>query len=260
MAEAVKIAGIRASSLPMMFACLRSLQYKEGSVSNEYADTGSLIHLGIHAFHKLNHIDSALAVMASSTDFPEANASKAAHHFRRYTETHTQWGAVKETEYPIAFKLAPAAFDPTQEEILIEGTTDQIRETSGLIAVDTKTGSKPIKWMMRHYAPQICAYQFGVWNAFGIKPHAAILRTQDYLQGGKVFHPVPWGWDTVIDVMESVKVFIALHRLGLKIAISGDHCDYCPAGGIENCSIGETRKDVKRYALPVATSIEDLFK
>ena len=258
----MKIKGVRASSLPTLFACMKSLEYKESGVSNEYADTGSLIHKGIQAFHVLNNIDAALAVMATvhHRDFPEANGPKAAHHFRRYTETHQRWGAVKQSERSIAFTLAPCAIDPTKEEIVIEGTLDQIRTPGvGEVVVDMKTGSNPIKWMMRHYMPQLCAYQYGYFIETGIQPQAAILRTQDFLQGGNVYHPVPWTWDTVINTMENVKTLIALFRLGLQISSPGDHCEYCPAGGIENCSVNAKPVEKGRYALPLATSIEDLL-
>jgi len=254
--------GIRASLLPTLFTCIRSLDYLEDKVSNEYAETGSLIHCGIEALHKLKSIDSALAVMAvKQSDYPEANGAKAVHGFRRYAEEQQQWGSVSETEYPIAFTLAPSPIDPTKEEIVIEGTLDQVRVANGIETVaDAKTGSKSIKWMTRHYAPQLAAYQYGWFVASGRKPHATIIRTQDALSGGgKFWHPVPWGWDTVLDIMDAVRTLVALRRLGLKIATGGDHCEWCPAGGIENCSIG-AKKEKGKYALPVATSIEDLFK
>lgn len=259
--DAKPMKGIRASALPGLFSCIRSLQYREGSVSNEYADTGSLIHAGIEAFHKLTSIDAALAVMAvRQSDFPEANAPKAAHHFRRYTETEKRWGTVTGNEMPIAFKLDPAPFDTTKEAIAIDGTLDQIRLAGEQeTVVDAKTGAKPIKWMMRHYAPQLCAYQYGYYIATGRKPHAAILRTADFLSGGNVYHPVEWSWDTVLDVMNTVRVLVGLHRMGLKLATPGEHCDYCPAQALAVCSINAKPTEKGRYALPVATRIEDLF-
>lgn len=258
---ASKVKGIRASSLPLLFQCIRALDYKEFAMSNKYAETGSLIHLGIEAYHKLLSVDAALAVMATKqTDYPEASGTKAAHAFRRYTEEQHRWGCIKGTEQAIAFELAPAPFDPTQEKIIIEGTLDQIRDNGTTIIADTKTGSKPIKWMFRHYAPQLAAYQYGYYHTTGIKPHAAIIRTADFLQGGDIFHPVPWRWETVIDMMDTVRTLIALYRMGLKIATPGEHCEWCPAVGIEHCGTGKPPEDKNRIALPQVKSIEDLFK
>jgi hypothetical protein len=124
---------LRASSLPALAQCGLSLVMRAEvpGDSGEAADTGSLIHVGIKGYHKSGESPGVgMAVMAAhAREFPRANSAKARRHFEAYCEKQKDaWGKVILCEEPIKLRLPPAESDPTQEEIVISGTLDQVRD------------------------------------------------------------------------------------------------------------------------------------
>lgn len=233
---------LRASSLVKLAQCGLQLTMIDGH-SNEPAETGSLVHLGIKAYHTLQKDkNAALAVMASSgKKFPLANPTKAKTHFTKYCDKEHQWGNVIECEREIRFTL-PAIEGP---EIVVIGTLDQIRDSDGLTVIDVKTGSKPASEMMQLYGPQLAAYQIGASLLYPEKAiRAAILRTLDLVTGGRVLYPMPWTLGQCWDILAFVAHDVAQVRRGLRVPRAGKHCDYCPAQNIGNCIAGRVPVDI----------------
>lgn len=226
--------------------------------SNQWAETGSLTHAAIEAYHKTGSEAVANVVMAHKRkEYPLADAGKAATHFRRYVQEQAAWGEVIEgsNETKVVARLAPTEDDPTQEEIWLSGTIDHVRVRGADCVCDIKTGSKPAAEMINVHAPQLAAYQLGWYQRTGNKPSAAIIRTVSLQTGGIAFLPCPWSFETALLILDSVRHFVAQVRRSQRIALSGKHCDYCPAGGIAFCQTGTRAKPAATHDVRDAATL-----
>jgi hypothetical protein len=212
--------------------------------AGEPAQTGSLIHLGISAYHDCSDKQVAEGFMvAQAAKFPAASISKARRHLAAYcTRERAQWGTVIHNEKRVQFTLDPHPTDKTREEIYIEGTLDQIRgrtvDGGRMIysLVDMKTGMMRAEKMLHYYTFQLAAYRWGAWREYKIKcDEVYILRTTDFIGGGPVMHPVSWTFDDTIKILEVVRLRVAEIRNGLWAPTPGDHCNYCRARSITAC-------------------------
>lgn len=235
---------IRASSLVNLAQCAPSVSLRAAvNESGEAAETGSVIHAGVQAYHQTNSENIALAVMAGSMQkFPRANSAKAKLHVQSYVRRQAkEWGKVIECESKARFTLPPHPLDPTQKEITIIGTRDQLREHADgtLVLVDIKTGAKKPEDLLHFYAPQIAAYQYDTVLKYpGRTVKAAILRTADFIYGGPIFHYARWDQSQLLDILDFIRVEVAQVRAGFRVRRPGTHCNYCPARSIHNCSRG----------------------
>jgi hypothetical protein len=207
---------------------------------NEWAQTGNLTHIAIDAFHKLGSVDTALFCLQSArAQYPIGNAQQAANYFDLYIARQAQWGEVVATERKVTCKIPPHETDPTQEEIIIKGTLDQVRLRHGTHWVcDIKTGAVPGKEMVNYFAPQLAAYQLGA-AGLGYTPSlGAIIRLQDFRTGGDVFRECGWPYESVLQILDPVRIFVAQVRAGKTLRIGGKHCEWCQYQSIGNCTQG----------------------
>lgn len=229
------------------------------------AQSGSLTHAGVAAFHQTpGKVDARVAaawnaVAAMRGKFPLAEPDEVRLFLTPYMadprNINAKFAVIPKgfpragepaVEYPIEFKLEPHALDPIKAPIHVQGTLDQIRiDANGFHEVhDLKTG-KPTAWSMIHdYAIQQAAYTHG---AMAIFPHAKwrgpkIIRNYAYRERGADL-PSPSGallgmgfnTEAIADLLDGVRLEVALIRMGEIKVSPGSHCSYCELGGLVGC-------------------------
>ena len=239
---------LRASSLPTLSECptmllIRMYKLMDESRSKEAADTGNVIHVGIHELHHGKSLEESIEVMGEALErFPEADFVRCIKHITAYSIDERQKGfEVILEEKRIRLEIEPSENDPTKEKIVIYGTMDQVIRTGNgqLILRDIKTGkSMSGTDMIMHYAPQLAAYQLGASKLIGEKiQRACIVRTEDYfVKGRNVIHYAPWTYDECLSILSFIPSAVAAIRRGEDIRKIGSYCNYCPAGGITACT------------------------
>lgn len=264
---------IRASSLPMLFNCPKQFMHKTEAedygkeAGEESAQTGSLVHLGIAAYHETSDTRKGVkAIELGACKFPLADVKKALGWFHKYPAKYATnaKGKVKFIEQKVTFAL-PGTKDET---ITVIGTVDLVVESATAIyVIDHKSGPGPADYMLKQYAPQIAAYMFGVWHLMKRpkKPvFGFVCRIQDlHWADGKFYHDI--GFD-LKGAEKKLNEAAALYELHTVVSTPGKHCSYCPlvhphcwltpqgAGGEKSATNmqGGTRRAL--------TNIADLFK
>lgn len=246
----------------------------------EAAQTGSLTHVGVAEFHKLQQssLDERKrkaweAINASLTKFPLASPDDVRLNITPYMNDPRNINArCIAVEEELHFALPPHPIDESKLPIYVKGTLDQLRlHDNGIPYVyDLKTG-KRTGWEMVHmYLIQTCAYTYGVreiakgegylvrddkkvgihqksehaklWSTAQPGP---IIRSMGYRVRGActntsspdgVLWPCPIEWDLVEDVLDYVRLTVALYRNGDFQFGPGGWCSYCEFGGIASCS------------------------
>ena len=129
---------------------------------------------------------------------------------------------------------------------MINGTLDQVRrDVTGVCRIwDIKTSMKGA-WEIAHgYAYQLAAYAMGA-SALLCEPvePGGFIRTRSYVKRGVlpgaspdgVFIEVPWRLADATRILDGVRLVVAQIRSGYFWLGPGDHCSYCPAGGVQSC-------------------------
>lgn len=230
---------LRASLLPTLFACSKSFWIKtmgDGQFeSNEYADTGSMVHLGIQLFHTLkgDEVAARAAIFQSVKElYRHGNPDEAVSQFSAYVkrEKADQRGEVIESEKEIKLQIAPHEIDHTGEMIHIWGTIDQIRRAGDwYYVVDFKTGQMHGINMVQSYFPQMVTYMYGVMQLFGTtKVKGFIARTRDLISSRNPFYwPIDADADRCEAFFDYVAYKVAMIRKGILDVTPGKHCEYC---------------------------------
>ena len=214
------------------------------------ADTGSAVHYAAKAFHTFAKGDVAAAIKAMEKNLPEyplADLGTAEGHFRLYaSDPRNKEAKIVLCEEKIEVRLE--APEGHIEEVVIQGTLDQVRQEGGrLVVCDIKTGASAGEGddMLNYYAAQLAAYQVGAANL--LKQHvsaAAIIRTRDYLKTDRKKNPKPgpvfwyasWTYADALSLLEEVRRAVGDVRSGrISVAPSTENCKWCPGGGIGNC-------------------------
>jgi hypothetical protein len=220
--------------------------------SGEAADTGSLVHLGVAAYHRAGSqekgVEAGYAAMRDGLErFPLADSAEAERHFEAYSrDPRNQDAEVVAVEQPVSLVLPPAPGDSTGLDIHIKGTVDQVRRHEGqLMVFDLKTGSVPGWQMVHDYLFQVCAYAVGASQLLGqeVLP-GYLIRTESYLKKGVDPRSAPEGvfwafnrsWEQTLLYLNQVCDHVALIRAGDVRFGPGAHCSYCPLDGIWNCT------------------------
>lgn len=264
---------LRCSKLAAIAKCsirvymLELLEYEDEG--KESAQTGSLVHAGVQAFHltkgglKLREKAAWDAIAATRSKFPLADETEVRLFITPYMSDMRNITAefymlpdpqykgkatppmVPAIEYPVSFQLPPHPFDKTGENIWIEGHLDQIRLTpQRIVNVDDLKTGKVSGWQMIHdYAVQIAAYTYGA-RELGIKDAqpGRIIRAMGYRTKTKtgsspdgVFWSMPYTWKHVSTLLENIRLHVALVRNEDIQFNPGPHCTYCEFGGLSNC-------------------------
>ncbi len=209
------------------------------------ADTGSAVHMAASIFHGqgAKDVSVSVAVMRGAIDrYPFADLDAAEVQFRHYAKDERNRDAeVVLNEAKVCVKIPPAEDDPTQKEIVINGTLDQVRrENMTLVVYDIKTGSMHEGLDMLHeHLFQLVVYQLGACAKLGLQVSGAgLIRTKDYLKKtpGPVFWRAPWRLSQCAILVKQIAARVACIRRGdVSISPSGSHCRWCPLGSVSNC-------------------------
>jgi hypothetical protein len=227
------------------------------------AQTGSLVHAGVEAFHRevdgAKKVAAAVAAMQQAAGrFPLADHNEARLYLEPYLcDPRNATADVVAVELPVRLELPAHPFDPTGLPVIVRGRLDQIRRENGrLIVCDLKTG-KGRGWEMLHdYAHQQAAYvlaarQSGYPTAepgylircYGYRERSAVLPSPDGVQWW-----LPFDVAACEQLMARVTLAVALVRRGEVDFGPGPHCTFCPQKGLDNCIPHATRT---LFSLPV---------
>jgi hypothetical protein len=241
------------SGLPALVKCgWREILLSRATVSDESgaaADTGSAGHAGVAAWHTNGKDrDAAEKVLRESiAKYPLANLDDAARFFRAYTEDpRNQTAEVVCVEKKVEIAIAPAPQDPTQEMIYIQGTLDQIRRAWGRLYVwDLKFSSRSVLSILHDYTFQLAGYTVAAAREFGAVEPGGFINPKAYFKRGAaapstgetdgVFIEIAWTFADCDRLLDSVRNRVAEIRGGYVALGPGDHCNYCPARGIDQC-------------------------
>lgn len=265
---------LRASLLPSLFRCPKMFHKMirdnndstERSMGEEPAQTGSLVHLGINAYNSPGgNLRAGLrAINNARQEYPDGNHDKAYSLFNKYVDrlSAEPRGRVVYSEWKVTVKLPPATFDPTQEEIVITGTLDTVRDCGDIDYVeDAKTGMMSGGEMVKYYAPQLAVYMIGCSLQRGKPVAGFITRVADLVRKDLPFwHPMGFDLAGAYKVLDVVRSRVASIRAGMIDVTPGKHCDYCPLTPYPTCFTGrEVEAKQKRQRTPL-TNVEELFK
>lgn len=250
----------RLSSIPRCSGRIWMLEYldSEDSPGGEAAQTGSLVHAGVAEFHKTEgRLDARQkaawdAIAANRAIFPLADETEVRLFLTPYINDPRNISAVMArmpdgslaVEKQVEFTLNPHALDPTQSLIYINGTFDQVRlSPMGTPLVHDLKCGKPSAYQMIHdYAVQIAAYTYGAktfWpnvqpgkiiRAYGYRMREAVLPSPD-----GVLISMPFTNKDLDIILDSVRLHVALLRMGDVQLQPGPHCTFCEHDGLSNC-------------------------
>lgn len=247
-------APLRCSALPLLVKCgWRATMLHLGIVddsSGEAADTGTAVHAAVEHWHKSGDTRAALdSIRARLGEFPLADLNEARLHFEPYTlDPRNAPSRVRliANELPVQFNLAPSDRDPTGRPIVVTGTLDQIRQgpDGRLCLWDLKTGRRDGWAMLHDYALQLAAYCVGARAKLGKEVHpGGIIRSRGWRTRGcdptteppgVFFHSV-FGVEDLDALLDAVREAVASIRSGTLNVGPGEHCSYCPSGGLQSC-------------------------
>jgi hypothetical protein len=209
------------------------------------AHTGNLVHIGIQTFHqtKGNEVQAKAILESASKVYPSGDVTEALRLLEKYCrrETNERRGIVSHSEEKIEVTLRPSPFDQTQEEIVIQGTVDQIRQIGRdtIYVVDHKTGRKPGEDMVKEHATQLAVYMLGVKRRWPEKNVVGfITRIQDLVRSNLPYWwQMPFGGTEVelLNVLQPIIDRIAIVRMGRHHSTPGKHCDWCPLSQYPAC-------------------------
>lgn len=233
------------------------------------AQTGSLTHAGVAVFHQTQgelkkRKDAAWkAIALAAGKFPQAEEQEVRLFITPYMDDPRnidaqfyQVDGKPAVELKVDFTLPPHELDPTGELIYVEGTADQVRLDNNIPKIDDLKTGKKTGWEMVHdYATQIAAYTYGMRQKYKIPnlQPGRIIRNYGYRVRGAtaltkspdgVFWAMPFKWDDVETILETVRFQVAMMRMGHYFFNPGPHCTYCEFGGLAMCQ-EQHRKLVK---------------
>lgn len=228
---------LRASRLAdaMGCTCRAVMEASADRDSGKAADTGSAVHKAAWAMHEGGDFAVSVEVMrASAEEYPLADLAEAARLFRRYYDDPRNRVPLQLNEAQVEVRLPAAPGDPTGEEIVIQGTVDQVRDG---VVHDIKTGAALAGWEMAlEHSVQMAVYMVGAEARLGTPVHGArIIRVRDYEKGGPVFWDVAIGRRQALRLLSRVPAMVAVVRRGEAWATPGHCCKYCPARSPDRC-------------------------
>lgn len=249
---------LHASAIPELMKCswkaAMIYYFEPEDGSNAAADTGSATHVAVSNWHKNKDIAAAVREMrdVSERKFGQADLTEAAAMFLLYTkdprnqEAEIARGSDGQLllEQHVSFSIKAAENDPTQEEIAVVGTIDQIRLRHGRPEVwDLKTSKKPGFDQLNMYLYQIAAYAIGASSLLGTRVRMGGLITPRHYKKENppenspvgVFWPYPHKFDDLEYLLNGLRHIVATIRLGGVYVSPGEQCRYCPARGTEEC-------------------------
>lgn len=256
---------LRPSSLDKLIKCQvwYTMMIGEDDAGGAAAQTGSLVHAAVAAFHNTPEENKKVAaaieaIGLNSPHFPLADLNETRLFLTPYmSDPRNSRANVIAVECPVSLTLDPHPLDPTKQPIHIRGTLDQIRVQDGRHVVpDLKTGA-PTGWAMIHdYAYQQAAYMLAarasgfpaVDGSYLIRAAGYRTKTAKMPSPDGVFWWMPFTVEGAWALMDRVRLAVATLRMGYVEYGPGPQCSYCPMGGLQDC---QTKANEKLFSLPV---------
>lgn len=227
----------------------------DGSIDDVAANTGSMVHAGIEAYHKSkgNLASGVKAIAVAKVKYPSGDVDEATILLRKYVErekSNPRGKALTDNiEFQGTFKIPCSPLDKTGQEIVITGTVDMLREDMPPTkfrpyrhfgVVDHKSGRRYGADMLEYYTPQQAVYMLIAAQQLGRDDIGCyITRLQDLKRCD-----LPFYWEFEFNVSDCLKLLtpvqtrIAEIRSGLHSATPGKHCEYCAVKPYPNCVTG----------------------
>jgi hypothetical protein len=258
---------IRCSKLAAIAKCsvrvwmLEAMSYEDDEGGTP-AQTGSLVHAGVAAFHQTDGLAKVReqaawnAIAANSLKFPLADETEVRllltpylndprNINARFATVEINGATVPAVELEVVFQLSPHPTDSTSSPIYVTGHLDQIRVENGINKVwDYKSGKKTGWEMLHDYAVQIAGYTHGAMDSLKLPQcePGGIIRGMGYRTRGVslpspdgVFFQSPFKSNHLDTLLDNVRLHVALVRNGDVQFGPGPHCTYCEFGGLINC-------------------------
>lgn len=243
---------LRPSQLDQLNRCvLRGALLFMGEIRDESgpaADTGSLVHAGVAAFHLSDEVQAGLDAMSSALPkFPLADLDDATRSYGFYARDPRNKGAkVVKLECPVRAVLPCHPSDKSGRPVVVAGTLDQVRESRGRWSVwDLKTGKESGWDYIHEHALQQSAYCIAATQTFGREVHpGGLICSYGYRRRNAeepesepsgVFFAIPWTLEECYMVIEGALERVARIREGALVPGPGKHCGFCPARGLSGC-------------------------
>lgn len=259
---------IRCSKLDQYVKCslkmfLQEMTEQAESEGGPPAQTGSLTHAGVAAYHKFKGSQDQKvkagwdAIAANREIFSLADTEEVRLFYTPYVNDprniEAEFAVIPSgplkgelaIEHEINFTLPPHELDQTGLPIYVQGHMDQVRVRNRIPCVDDlKTGKKTGLEMIHDYAYQIAGYTYGLRQLwFPDCQPGNIIRAQGYRTRDAKLVPNPSGvmwampftWKGVEWLLENVRFHIAMLRNGVVNPGPGPHCTYCEFGGLSGC-------------------------
>jgi hypothetical protein len=244
---------LRASQLDKLIRCplygLTVLEPDERS-SGPAADTGSIVHAAVAAFHSesrpgLRAAAAIAEIQRAAVQFPFGDTHEAGLYLTPYlADPRNITADVVAVELAVELTLPPHALDPTGQPVVIHGTIDQIRREQGRTLIcDLKTGRRSGWEMIHDHAYQIAAYTLAA-RACGypdaepgylIRAYRYRERTATGDSPEGVYWWLPFTADDCRILLDRVAIEVAHLRSGELNLGPGAHCTNCPLGGLATC-------------------------
>jgi hypothetical protein len=216
-----------------------------GDESGKAADTGSLAHAGVAAWH-LNDSEAAGldAMRLALPEFPLADEAEAKLIYKHYVADPRNAATAARV-----VKMETKVRAELRSGVHVAGTLDQVREgADGVWRVwDLKTGQRKTGWeYLTEHCFQQAAYVVAAAQTFKrrVEP-GGLICTKGYRtrgaaaaasgETGGVFWHTPWSYDDCLVLLDEVVEVVQRIRRGELAPIPGDYCGYCPYGGLHNC-------------------------
>lgn len=224
------------------------------------AETGSLTHEAIDAFHKeqreLQHkIIAGLTALRDATKrYPLGDEKEATIYFTHYANDprnqlaeflrHPKTGAIG-LEHQMEGTLSPHPSDPTGQPIVLTGKADQFRRYRGKNCVmDYKTGKTSAWEMQSVYSYQMAGYLHLANQNGWCVDEAYIIRGYRYRENtakselpeaNYVFVAMPFVASEVLLILDRIRLEVARIRSGELLFGPSPMCSWCPMKGLSQC-------------------------
>lgn len=239
---------LRPSKLGKLLSCPMSyLLSADAGDGNSYAQTGSMLHAGVAAYHKAQEDREAagLAAMAASrSTFSAADPADATRMYDKYIQDNENASAeVVWCEERVRLILPPDDSDPTGQAVHIAGTLDQVRRyPDGSMKVwDLKSSKLPAEEQLLDYVIQQSAYVLAARATLdpGINFGGLICSRNYFIARAKVHNAfsLSVGVDSATLLIDAIRVVVANIRRGKTVFNpSVAICKYCDLKPYPNCN------------------------
>lgn len=234
---------LRGSLLKRFLECPRRMlaMYDEPFITNDRIETGSAVHKLIETLEREGKVTDKDKKKVFQ-DYPKAKETESLEYFngyvRRREEITEKYGPIAANEEQLFLRLPSAKGDPTQKEIVIGCTIDQLRKKAKTFTVvDFKVSSLAITDMVKIYALQISAYMLCVEQNHNTKDiQCSIVNPILAARPRSVYQvKIKFTLDKCRQMLAAIQEQVKLIREGNPMRLAGSACRECKLRSPEFC-------------------------